>query len=177
MGNTLQQLEFDPGKKTTLEGIDRVSQHIVQSTFSEKPSSSKGRTERTPWIVPIPRSTVNGLWLHWASKHSRSLCNPIPELRLQRIVQWMCRVRKALFLLLPLELCVCLCLFKGRQSMVLKEHLSAWLENNPRSLRWILFFSCLITGGLPLEGVVTATWCLVCSSRKGVKRARREGQP
>lgn len=28
-----------------------MSQHIVQSTFSEKSSSSKGRTERTPWIV------------------------------------------------------------------------------------------------------------------------------
>lgn len=80
---------------------------------------------------------------------------------------WMCRVRKSI-LLLPLEWCVRLCLFKERQSMVLKEHLSAW----PSSLRWMIV--CSITGGPTQEGVVTATWCLLCSSRKGVKRARRE---
>ncbi|GFS28855.1 hypothetical protein Acr_00g0004310 [Actinidia rufa] len=35
-----------------VQELDRPgSQHIVQSTFSEKSSSSKGRTERTPWIV------------------------------------------------------------------------------------------------------------------------------
>lgn len=49
-----------------------------------------------------------------------------PGTTAQRIVQWMCRVRKSiLLLLLPLEWCVRLCLFKERQSMVLKEHLSA----------------------------------------------------
>ncbi|KAJ6863374.1 hypothetical protein NC652_040049 [Populus alba x Populus x berolinensis] len=41
----------------------------------------------------------------------------------------------------------------------------------------MILCSCLITEGLPLEGVVTATWCLVCSSWKGVKRARRESKP
>ena len=48
------------------------------------------------------------------------------------------------------------------------------LTGNPSSLRWMIVCSCLITGGPTQEGVVTATWCLLCSSRKGVKRARRE---